>query len=113
MFNDFNFTKTNENAGKTSDVWIQSEFFRRVEGGASACKGVIRSRTKIRKAQQGFRPSSLPSVRFRFKVRKEGGQMHEALRFQIGKLSGQSVMAVNDCPTTLGRLFVTDRTSKI
>jgi hypothetical protein len=39
--------------------------------------------------------------------------MREALRLQGGKLHGHSLMATGDCPGPTGRLFITDRHSKI
>ncbi|CAG9101291.1 unnamed protein product [Plutella xylostella] len=45
-------------------------------------------------------------------VRQQGEDLHPPMRLQGGKLPGQSVMATNDCPSSTGRLFVTDRRSK-
>lgn len=51
----------------------------------------------------------LVSLQFRI----EGDEVRKALRpWEVGKRSRQSVMATNDCPTSSGRLFVTDRKTK-
>lgn len=39
--------------------------------------------------------------------------MQAAMQFPVGKLQGQSEVAAHDCPSATGRLFVTDRTSKM
>lgn len=35
------------------------------------------------------------------------------MQLPLGKLSGQPLIAASDCPTATGRLFVTDRTTKV